>query len=154
LARHYLHQPEQDELHLVDTTWVRTDVLMLIQPGASHAVYLMREAGWGNMLCWYINLQDPITRTPIGYDTWDHVLDIVICPDRTGWRWKDEEEMAEAVVAGLLTAEEAQAARTEGERVLRIFEQYQSPFCDGWESWSPPDAWGIPKLPGIWSLGL
>ncbi len=154
LARHYTsREPEQDRLRLVDTTWIRTDVLMLVKPGMAHAIYLMRDAGWGNLIRWYVNLQDPLRRTPIGYDTWDHLLDIEIRPDRTGWRWKDEEDLAEAVAAGLLTIDEALAARKEGEKVIRILEQNQPPFCDGWENWSPPKTWGIPLLPENWSLG-
>lgn len=146
LARHYTSQePDLDTLRLVDTTWVK--------PGMAHAIYIMRDAGWGSFVRWYVNLQDPLRRTPIGYDTWDHLLDIEIRPDRTGWRWKDEEDLSEAVVAGLLTAEEARAARKEGEKVIHIFEQNQPPFCDGWENWSPPKTWGIPLLPENWSSG-
>jgi Protein of unknown function (DUF402) len=43
---------------------------------------------------WYVNLEDPLERTPIGFDTVDHALDVLIELDRSSWRWKDEEKEA------------------------------------------------------------
>jgi Protein of unknown function (DUF402) len=34
--------------------------------------------------CWYVNLEEPFHRTPIGIDFADLELDIVVLPD--GWR--------------------------------------------------------------------
>lgn len=79
----------------------------------------------------------------------DHVLDVVIEPDLS-WRWKDEEELAEAVGLGLVTPRAADAIRAEGERVIAQLEARRSPFCDGWEHWRPNPAWPIPKLPVGW----
>ena len=59
---------------------------MLAVPGESHAVWIMWERGHTKLRCWYINLETPLLRTPIGFDTMDHELDIVISPDRSGWR--------------------------------------------------------------------
>jgi hypothetical protein len=137
-------------MELLDRIWTSTDVLMLITPGAAHAVYLMREAGWKNHLCWYINLQDPIRRTPIGFDTLDHMLDVVFSPDRSSWRWKDEEQLEDAVALGLITPAQAAQIRQEGERVIRRIQENQPPFCDGWEQWTPPAGWGAPQLQPGW----
>jgi hypothetical protein len=140
----------QLSLELIDRTWDKTDVLMLITPGAAHAVYVMWEKGQRRLLCWYVNLQDPISRTPIGFDTRDQVVDIVFSPDRTSWRWKDEDQLEEAVSVGLFTDEDTQCFRAEGERVINLICENQPPFCDGWEKWSPPYDWNIPKLPLKW----
>ena len=67
---------------------------------------------------WYVNLQDPLRRTPLGFDTVDHALDVVVELDRSSWRWKDEEELAEAVRDGLFTPEEAADFRAWGERAV------------------------------------
>jgi hypothetical protein len=139
-----------DQLDLVERLWVDTDVLMLATPGAAHAVYAMWEHGHTSFRCWYVDLQEPLRRTPIGFDTMDHLLDIVVSPDRSEWRWKDENEFAEAVAIGVFALEEARAIRAEGERVIGLLETNESPFCDGWESWSPPPQWGIPGLPEDW----
>jgi hypothetical protein len=140
-------------MELVEHTWTQTDVLMLITPGAAHAVYVMWQAGTKNLACWYINLQDPIRRTPIGFDTCDHVLDVVVSPDKSSWRWKDEDQLQEAVVVGMFTQQQALDIRAEGERVIRLVGENQSPFCDGWEKWAAPAGWSIPTLPEGWDMG-
>lgn len=96
------------------------------------------------------NLQDPLRRTPIGFNSMDHILDIVISPDRSEWRWKDEDDFEEAVAIGVYSAQKARAIRAEGERVVERMQANQSPFCDGWERWSPPPEWEIPTLPVGW----
>ena len=140
-------------MELMDHTWNKTDVLMLITPGAAHAIYLMRDEVHKNLLCWYVNLQDPVRRTSIGLDTGDHILDIVFTPDQSSWQWKDEDQFEEAVSLGIFTKEEALMIRKEGERVIRLIHENQTPFCDGWEKWSPPPHWDIPKLPAEWEMG-
>ncbi|MGE5072264.1 MAG: DUF402 domain-containing protein, partial [Anaerolineae bacterium] len=62
-------------IRVVDQVWVRTDVLMLVVPGEAFGIYVMWEAGTRELTCWYINLQEPVRRTAIGYDTMDHMLD-------------------------------------------------------------------------------
>ncbi len=139
-----------EQLDLVEHVWKETDVLMLYTPGAAHAVYVMWETGRVKLRCWYIDLQDPLRRTAIGFNTRDHLLDVVVSPDRSEWRWKDEDEFAKAVAIGVFSAEEARAIRAEGERVIEAARADQSPFCDGWERWRPPAEWEIPDLPPNW----
>jgi hypothetical protein len=138
----------------IDYTWKKTDVLMLITPGAAHAVYVMWKAGQKKLLCWYINLQDPIRRTPIGFDTEDHMLDIVFSSDKSNYHWKDEDHLADAVTLGIFTVEKARQIHSEGERVIQLIRENQSPFCDAWEKWSPPADWKIPDLPAQWNTGF
>jgi len=139
-----------EQLEIVDKTWTRTDVLMLTAPGASHSVYAMWEEGHTRFQCWYVNLEEPLRRTPVGFDTMDHLLDIVISSDRSEWSWKDEDEFSEAIALGVYSTEEARAIRAEGERVIDLMQANQPPFCDGWENWSPPKEWEIPTLPTGW----
>ena len=58
-----------DQLDLVDKKWVETDVLMLATPGAAHSAYAMWEQGHTSFRCWYINLEEPLRRTSVGFDT-------------------------------------------------------------------------------------
>ena len=60
---------------------------------------------------WYINLADPWQRTAIGFDTLDHLLDVVVAPDRASWRWKDEDELAWAVQRAQYAPEQAKEIR-------------------------------------------
>jgi hypothetical protein len=139
-----------EQVELVDCTWADTDVLALTTPGAAHAVYAMWEEGQIRFRCWYVDLQAPLRRMSMGFDTRDHLLDIVISPNRSEWRWKDEDEFKEAVAIGVFSPQEARTIRAEGERVIGLLEAEESPFCDGWEAWSPPAGWGIPAFPGDW----
>jgi hypothetical protein len=128
---------------LIDSQWVNTDVLMLVPPAASYAVYAMWEAGHTHFLCWYVNLQTPMIRSPLGFDTTDNILDIVIQPDCSAWWWKDEDEFQEAVELGVYSPEHAQAIRAEGEAVIQQMQAGLPPFCDGWESRLPPTDYPI-----------
>ena len=87
-----------EQIHLVDSKWVTTDVLMLSTPGSAHGILVMWESGHVKFNCWYVNLQEPLRRTPMGLDTMDQLLDIVIEPDLSSWHWKDENEFADKII--------------------------------------------------------
>lgn len=80
----------------------------------------------------------------------DQMLDIVISPNRLDWRWKDEDELSQAEALGVYSSEKTQSILKEGERVLQLLRLNASPFCDGWENWSPPTEWKIPTFPQGW----
>lgn len=138
------------EWQLVDQVWDYGDTLFLTAPGDAHAVHVMWSKERTHFAGWYINLQDPIQRTPIGFDYMDQLLDIVISPDRLEWHWKDEDELVEAQSIGLMSAEKARELRREGERVLSLMHAGLPPFNSDWENWFPPADWSIPQLPENW----
>ena len=43
-------------------------MLMLVVPGEAFSIYLMWGTGTRCLDCWYINLQEPIRRTSIGFE--------------------------------------------------------------------------------------
>jgi len=139
-----------NKVHLVPHHWTDTDVLMLVKPGSAHDVEVMWETGHTKLHCWYVNLQEPLRRTKLGFDSMDFLLDIVISADQATWHWKDEDEFNEAVRIGVFSSEEAKAICQEGERVIELLLTRQSPFRDGWENWRPPADWSIPQLPRGW----
>lgn len=138
------------DIQLIDAQWTETDVLSLIMHGAGHSIDIMWETGHRTQRCWYVHLQEPLRRTPIGFDTMDQILDIVISPDCSQWHWKDEDEFSEAVTTGIYSHAKAKAIRVEGERVIAMLNANASPFCDGWENWFPPTDWTIPTFPEGW----
>jgi len=144
----------QDELHnritLEHRNWTDNDILSLHLPGTAFSIELMWPAGNRRLNCWYVHLQEPLRRTSIGFDTMDQMLDIVISPDRTHWRWKDEDEFAEAEAIGVFSPAKAQAIRAQGEQVISLLHSNLSPFCDGWQDWVPPPDWTIPEFPAGW----
>jgi hypothetical protein len=99
---------------------------------------------------WYVNLEEPIVRTPLGFDTVDHALDVVIELDRSYWRWKDEDELAHAVRAGLFSVEEADEFRRWGERAVERVLARKPPFDFDWTRWTPDPRWPEPQLPAGW----
>ena len=138
------------EWQLIDLTWMWGDTLFLIRPGAAHAVHVMWRHATREFSGWYINPQEPLRRTAIGFDFMDQSLDIVVKPDLSGWVWKDEEEFQEEVEVGLFSPDQAREIRAEAERVLERVRAKASPFGDGWETWHPPAGWPIPLLPEGW----
>jgi hypothetical protein len=133
-----LRPRERDELpyeqELVERPWEPPGVLQLWPVGAAHAIWLFADA-------WYVNLQEPFRRTADGVDTADQLLDLVRTHDGD-WRWKDEHELANAVVEGFISEHEAAAIHAEARRVIAA-----DPFPTGWEAWEPDPSWELPGLP-------
>jgi len=128
-----------DDWELVDTA-PRRDQICVARPGRAHSVYLFWTDDW-QLDHWYVNFERPLRRSPVGFDTFDEKLDLIVRPDGT-WRWKDEDELEQAAALDLLDAD---AVRTEAERVLQEW-----PFPVGWEDWRPDPSWPVPQLPDGW----
>ena len=118
-------------------------MLWLARPGAAHAVGLFWQGTERRFLGSYGNLQAPLQRTSIGFDSADHAHDVQIAADRA-WNWNDEDEFALVQRRGVFSLAEAEAIRAEGERVVAAVEANQSPFDAGWERWQPDPAWATP----------
>lgn len=127
------------------------DALRLIVPGEAHSVLLIWRERW-QLMCWYINLEDPFRRSPIGFDFMDQTLDIVVQPDMSSWRWKDEDEFEEAQAQGIFTPEQAKAIREEGDRAAARLLVREPPFDEHWEDWRPDPTWARPEIRGGWEL--
>ncbi|HLG00482.1 MAG TPA: DUF402 domain-containing protein, partial [Acidimicrobiia bacterium] len=118
--------------------------------GASFVVYRNWNPGSREYEGWYVNLESPWARTPIGFDGVDHVLDIRVADDLSSWSWKDEDELAWSLEMGMMTAAEADAARAEGERVISLIESRAWPFNADWSAWEPDPEWPVPEVPTGW----
>lgn len=125
------------------------NVLGLHVPGDEHSVLLVWDEAW-SLEFWYINIEKGLERRDYGYDYKDEVLDIVVSPRMESWRWKDEDELEEAVARGVFTAEDAARLRREGERAVRRLLAREPPFDREWEGWRPDPGWGVPPLPDEW----
>ena len=139
-----------DQIKIIDSQWKLTDVLMLIVPDEAFSTYIMWETGTKNLKCWYINLQEPIRRTSIGFDTMDNMLDVVISPDMSKWHWKDDDEFAEAQNLGLYTTEKAREIWAEGEKAVRLVTKERRALYAQWEKWNAAPEWVVPKLSPLW----
>jgi Protein of unknown function (DUF402) len=136
------------EWALRDLLW-EVDTLSLTRAGDWHSVWVSwPEDGsdWG----WYINLQRPFRRSPIGLETMDLALDVLIDLDRS-WRWKDEDELEAFVARGAFDEELAERVRDEGEQVVQRALRNEPPFSEPWrEEWRPDPSWRRPELVEGW----
>lgn len=118
-------------------------------PGAWYSVWLLWDVEPRRLVCWYVNMEEPFVRTPIGFDTDDYELDVVVNPDFT-WRWKDEDHLSQVVDAGLVSHERAVALRRDAELAIRAITTGARPFDAGWDRWTPDPSWPRPELPQNW----
>lgn len=137
---------------LEERVWTGNRILSFAWPGRPHAVLAFWDAATDQFAGWYVNLQDPLRRTHIGFDTMDHVLDVLVSADRSSWHWKDEEEFEEAQRAGIITSERAAAIRAEGERAVERLVSREPPFDREWDDWRPDPSWPVPELPDGWDV--
>jgi len=149
---------EGRELRLPLGEWRLTEyethrhVLSFAFPGTAHAVLALSDGTTDEFLGWYVNLEDPPRPSRVGFDTTDHVLDVLIPPDRSTWTWKDEDELEEAIELGLFSLEDAARFRAEGELAARAIIERKPPFDEPWEEWRPDPSWPRPELPEGWDL--
>lgn len=132
-----------------DITWEGTNVIRVHRDGDAHSVWFAFDATTWVPVWRYINLEDPWLRTPIGFDSRDHYLDLHADPDGKEWQWKDEDELDWAVEQGRIDATRVAAIRAEGERaVARV--RGDPEFGVEWRRWRPDPRWGTPTLPPRW----
>jgi hypothetical protein len=147
-----------EPLRIPTTDWTLQDTergdtwnLSFAFPDTPYAVILGYESS-GELREYYVNLQSPLERSPAGFDTVEHLLDVTIPPDRSTWSWKDEDELAEAVDRGLFTEEDTAWFRYWGERGVEHVLLREPPFDQDWTQWRPDPAWDEPVLPTDWDL--
>jgi hypothetical protein len=133
-----------EKLH--EMPWHTQRRVWLMPFGVSHALGHFWDDATDEFVGYYINLQAPLCRSSIGFDSCDHVLDVVVDPDRS-WQWKDEDELSFAVRLGLFCQQEAVAIRAEGDRVIATLPNL---LPTGWEDWRPDPSWPLPQLPTNW----
>lgn len=122
--------------------------LVVRRPQDHHAVSLFWKQP-GALDFWYIDLASPLRRTSAGFDSVDHGLDVVVQPDLSSWRWKDEDELAWTVEAGRYTRAEADDLFAEGERAVERLIRERDRF-EPWLDWRPDPAWHLATLPAGW----
>ena len=111
--------------------------------------------GWedGVVLGWYVNLASPWNRFPLGVDTEDHVLDVVVADDLSACQWKDADELAWMVERGAYTQDRADMIRRNGEAAIARLGRREPPFDDGsWSSVEIDPSWPLPSMPDGWDI--
>ncbi len=123
--------------------WRGEGIVKVAPTGAPWSVWLFWQPGH-DFDGWYVNLEDPHVRRGSELVTQDHVLDVVVGPDRSVAR-KDEHELAAAVRQGRYSARDAARFEANAAEVEDLVRTWESPFCDGWEGWCPDPSWPVPE---------
>ena len=117
--------------------------LRVTRRGDPFSVFLFTNKD-GSLRGWYVNLERPQRRTAIGFDYEDDLLDVWVALGAEP-ELLDEDELAQAVELGFVSAERAAEIRAVAERVLA-----EPPWPTGWEEWRPEPGWEVPVLPPGW----
>jgi hypothetical protein len=123
---------------------MRSNVLTLTPPDAGHSIWLFWDSDWA-FKTWYVNLQQPVQRTPRGVIVRDYLLDLVVTPALV-WAWKDEDEFEAVYAAGGFSGGEHARIRDEGWRMVERIETRGWPFDSNWPAWRPDPSWQMPAL--------
>ena len=150
-------RPDGSTIHGREPDWALSDAiwpietLRIVTPHRHHSVLILWTEGFERFIRWYVNLEEPLTHSAIGFDYLDQLLDIEIAPNLSVWNWKDEDELDTAMVRGLITPPKADIIRAEGVRVINAIEMRQPPFNERWDTWRPDPRWSSPTLFDDWN---
>lgn len=131
--------------------WEGHGVLVLRRPGEAYSVWHFWDGPERRFAGWYLNLEEPYRRTPIGYDTQDLELDVWI-PTGGHWRFKDEEFLDERVRDGRYTMEQVAATRALGAELGTMLDRGERWWDERWTSFQPDPAWRAPAFPAGWEV--
>lgn len=124
-----------DEWELVRGRWDRWQTLVLVVPGDWHATWLRWSAEWV-FQDWYVNFQEPLWRTPWGFDVRDLQLDIIVAPNGA-WRWKDEDAFKRSNELGTFSPATKNTVRDAATKVVAEIENTRYPFDGSYVDWRP-----------------
>ncbi len=125
---------------------------LTITPAAGHYAVSHFWQGEDRLFaCWYLNIQEPMRPTAIGFDSQDLELDIVVSPDRT-WQVKDDDVLDQRVSEGRWTIGEVARIRDIGARIIRdVLELKDWWWDDRWADWRPDPSTTAPSFPKGWT---
>ena len=134
----------------VDATWETTDALVVARAGDRYSAWLLWWAGSDEFLGWYVNFEQPWTRTKLGFDSTDLAVDLIVDPDRH-CEWKDRDAFNRRIDLGLITAADAVEVQSAMSTVVRAIEATEGIFSDELVHWRPDPTWPTPQLPRNWN---
>ena len=146
--------PEDWDGSYIEDKWFGAPVVRVHRKGTPWSVWRWHDGSdWRPD--WYVNLELPWVRTPIGFDSQDWALDVVAStePDGTWFvRYKDEDELAFYADLGYLPEVMLSMIQRAGEDATRTALARTFPFDADWSQWIPDPAWPAPELPSEWSV--
>ena len=145
--------PEDWDGSYLQDRWFGAPVVRVHQKGVPWSVWRWHDGSdW--LPDWYVNLELPWVRTPLGFDSQDWTLDVVASTDADGsWsvRYKDEDELAFYAGTGHWSAEMCATIERVGEDATAAALARVFPFDADWSNWVPKSTWTAAELPAEWS---
>ncbi|MDO9300193.1 MAG: DUF402 domain-containing protein [Anaerolineales bacterium] len=138
-----------NSLQLEKYLWHTNRFLILLEPEKFYSTIYIWEAASDKFVCYYINFQLPFRRTPLGFDTLDLDLDIVI-EASLKWQWKDKHEYQDGIRTGGIKPEWVKEIERAQNEVFARIEKQTYPLDASWMNWQPDPAWSTPYLPENW----
>jgi len=123
-------------------TWAGTGVLRIAPTQRPWSMWVFWRDSW-ELSCWYVNLEAPHARVRDRVVTQDHVLDLVVRPDRS-IELKDQLELEAAIASGWFDSAYGARVRADAAAAREVVRRWESPLCDGWENWRPDPDWTVP----------
>ena len=140
-----------DEVGLAPDQWRDHAALHVVPAEAPFAVIAQWGTSFDDFTGYYVNVQEPLRRTAIGFDSMDQALDVRISAELTSVRLKDVDELEEAADAGFFAVAEVEAIRAAAAAAIAMVVRREAPFDRPWPAWRPDPAWAIPTLPPDWA---
>jgi protein associated with RNAse G/E len=140
----------RNTLHLEKFHWHTNRFLVLLEPEKFYSIMYIWEAATGQFVCYYVNFQLPLSRTPQGFDTLDLDLDIVVEASHR-WKWKDETEYQTGIRAGGIRPEWVRGVERAQKEVLSRIEANIYPLDGSWLNWQPDPTLLTSYLPENWN---
>jgi hypothetical protein len=132
-------------------TWEREPTLRVHPVGERYSVVRTWDTSQERYRGWYVNLEQDWRRTPIGFDSRDDILDVVVADDLSGVSPKDDDELFAAVKAGQLSLGEAEEICTTAEQVMEALSERAWPFTEDYWAGLVPTGLDAPvEVPEDW----
>ena len=133
------------------TTWDGPPACRVHPVGGAYSVIRWWDASTRRHQGWYVNLEQPWVRTSLGFDSRDHILDVVVADDLSSCTLKDEDELAYAVEVGKVTPAEAEVIRATAADAIEDVTRRRWPFDESaWSAFEPLEPAELPELPDGW----
>ncbi len=130
--------------------WSGTPNVRLHVRGLAMAVIRRWDTDTRTFRGWYVNLEMPWQRTPVGFDSRDLILDVTASDDLSGWSFKDDDQLSWVTELGGLTTADAVWIREQGRRAADRLARREFPFDTDWSRFAPDPAWPVPQMPTRW----
>ena len=131
--------------------WTGDGVVFIHRGSEPWSVWRWIDADGAWSTHFYVNFEQPWTRTSLGFDTDDWVLDLIVAGDEHTVTVKDADELDWCIAAGTISPDVAEVARRSADHMAAVAARGGWPFDADWSAWLPDATWDARPLPVGWA---